>query len=156
MLFYLWVPMSVSTPRSYVDMGTRGEFALHSAPAARPATARSRSASPKPPARVRGQRCWPASHSTDPPNTAQPPWKTSTRAAGLLRRYWLSLAIYVNRLSLTFVGRVTPACAGAWEDEQQAELRITFAARRLTQQFPCRILPSSFFVRYPIDILGIP
>lgn len=57
------------------------------------------------------------------PNTTQPPWKTSTEAAGLPRRIWLSLSIYVKRLSLTFASSGTPACAGAWEDKQQMELK---------------------------------
>ena len=59
----------------------------------------------------------------DTPKTTQPPWKTSTRAAGLHRPCWLSLSIYVKRLSLTFVSLGTPACAGAWEDKQQMELK---------------------------------
>jgi len=57
------------------------------------------------------------------PKTSQPPWKASTRAAGLPRPCWLILSGYVKRVSSTFVGIVTPACAGAWEDEQSVELR---------------------------------
>ena len=60
---------------------------------------------------------------TNSPKTAQPPWKTSTRAAGLPRPCWLSLSIYVKRLSLTFASSGTPAYAGAWEDKQQKELK---------------------------------
>ena len=65
----------------------------------------------------------------NPPKTTQPPWKASTEAAGLLRRCWLSLSIYVKRLTLA-VGLIsTPAFVGVWEDEQQLELK------------PCCLLP---------------
>ena len=55
--------------------------------------------------------------------TTQPPWSASTRAAGLPRPCWLRSAIYVKRLSLTVARAGTPACAGAWEDKQQEELK---------------------------------
>jgi hypothetical protein len=61
--------------------------------------------------------------------TTQPPWSASTRAAGLPRPCWLRSAIYVKRLSLTVARAGTPACAGAWEDKQQEELK------------PCCLLP---------------
>jgi hypothetical protein len=132
---------------AYAIMGTPKGFRQgRSAPASRPATPALRAASPNPPAtlrcrrgRGRSPRRWgqglvgpegrQAPHATNPPNTSQPPWKSSTRAAGVPRPCWLSWSIYVKRLSLT-VGRLgTPACAGAWEDKQQLELK------------PCCLLP---------------
>jgi len=78
----------------------------------------------------------------NPPKTTQPPWKASTEAAGLLRRCWLSLSIYVKRLSLTFASSGTPACAGAWEEEQQKELK------------PCCLTPA--LAIYMPNFLGLP
>jgi hypothetical protein len=59
----------------------------------------------------------------NPSKTSQPPWKSSTRAAGIPRRCWLSSCIYVKRLTLRVERVGTPAFAGAWEDKQHLELK---------------------------------
>jgi len=161
-------------------MGTLKGFRQgRSAPASRPATPALRTASPNLPAMVRGQRCWPArarakpegrvgcgvgpecrrpSHTTGTPDTSQPPWKSSTRAAGIPRPCWLSLSIYVKRLSLT-VGRLgTPACAGAWEDKQHLELKPCCLLPLLAKHVPDSFgsVSSDLSYRYLRDHIGIP
>ena len=96
------------------------------------------------PVRVRGQRAWPASHVRSSLKTPQPPRKSSTRAAVIpTRPCWLSLSIYVKRLTLA-VGLIsTPAFVGVWEDEQQLELK------------PCCLLPpTAILVPESLDLVS--
>jgi hypothetical protein len=133
-----WVPMFASMPHSS-DSSVGRPPAL---PALRVADHRGRAWEPSQGSHV------------NRPKTSQPPWKSSTRAAVLPRPCWLCFGIHAKRLSLT-VGRIgTPAFAGAWEDEQQLELK------------PCCLLPLSAIpvpvhsvspqVSYPIEIFGDP
>ena len=131
--------MLVSMPHAFVDMGTLEGF-------------------PNPPATLRCRRSRQAPHATNPPNTSQPPWKSSTRAAGVPRPCWLSWSIYVKRLSLT-VGRIgTPACAGAWEDKQQLELKPCCLPPFLANHVPNSIdsVSSDLSYRYSRDLVIIP
>ncbi len=54
------------------------------------------------------------------------------------KRGWLSLAIYVKRLSETAASTVTPAGAGVWEEEQLPESGPPFVASIGQKQCLCR------------------
>jgi hypothetical protein len=75
-----------------------------------------------------------------PHQTSQPPWKSSTRAAGGPRPCWLSFSsyVYVKRVSSTFARRDAPAGAGAWEDEQLLELLHRCSTPPLASHVPNR------------------